>query len=266
MSPMLRNMLEATLDADTIHQLGKLKAVVKSWTLPSYWENSRRLGAYRSKHVGERCFIIGNGPSLAKVDLRPLRNEVTFGLNRIYLLFEKIGFATTYYVAVNPYVIEQCAADIAALPCPKFISWNSRHDIPSASDMMFLRLRQGPRFCTDVVTEGVWDGTTVTYVAMQLAYYMGFRQVILIGVDHEFQTKGEPNALMTSEGGDQNHFSPDYFGKGFRWQLPDLQTSEQAYHLARHHFQQHGREIVDATVGGKLQVFHKVSYERVIAV
>jgi hypothetical protein len=107
----------------------------------------------------------------------------------------------------------------------------------------------------------VFEGSTVTYVALQLAFHMGFSEVILIGVDHSFNTKGAPNLTITSDGDDPNHFSPEYFGKGFRWQLPDLEASEQAYVMARDAYEKSGRIILDATVGGKLPVFPKVKYE-----
>ncbi len=54
-----------------------------------------------------------------------------------------------------------------------------------------------------------------------------------------------------------NHFDPNYFGPGFKWQLPDLQTSEIAYALAKKNYETAGREIVDCTVGGALNVFRK---------
>jgi hypothetical protein len=109
---------------------------------------------------------------------------------------------------------------------------------------------------------GVWEGATVTFVAMQLAYYIGFSKVILIGVDHSFKTKGDPHKKVVSVGSDPNHFDPNYFGKGFKWNLPDLETSEYAYSLAKKAFGEDGREIVDATVGGKLKVFKKVKYRQ----
>ena len=55
----------------------------------------------------------------------------------------------------------------------------------------------------------------MTYVALQVAFYLGFEQVILIGVDHNFATKGKPNTTVVSQGDDPNHFNPAYFGKGF---------------------------------------------------
>jgi hypothetical protein len=100
----------------------------------------------------------------------------------------------------------------------------------------------------------------VTYVALQLAYHMGFEQVILVGVDHSFITQGSAHQEVTSQGDDPNHFSPRYFGKGFRWQLPDLETSERAYRMAHQAYRAAGRQVLDATVGGQLQVFPKVDY------
>jgi hypothetical protein len=95
---------------------------------------------------------------------------------------------------------------------------------------------------------------------MQVAYYLGFQKVILVGVDHSFVTQGKPHTTVVSQGDDPNHFDPQYFGKGFRWQLPDLETSEMTYRIAKWQFENTGREIVDATVDGKLQVFPKVDY------
>lgn len=86
----------------------------------------------------------------------------------------------------------------------------------------------------------------------------------MIGVDHNFETKGPANQEVVTEDEDPNHFAPNYFGKGFRWQLPDLYRSEIAYRLARLAFEQNNREIVDATVGGKLDVFRKANYEELL--
>ncbi len=226
---------------------------------PQYQASIKRILALKDKHKGERCFIIGNGPSLNKTDLTLLRNEVTFGSNRIYLLFDEIGFSTTYFLSVNRLVIEQCAHDIESLACPKFIGWHARDLISFTKDMMFLLSRPEMAFHSDI-TGGVVEGATVTYVAMQIAYYLGFDKVILVGVDHSFTTQGKPHASVTSQGDDPNHFHPQYFGKGFRWQLPDLEASEQAYIMAKEHFEKTGREILDATIGGKLRVFPKVDY------
>lgn len=227
-------------------------------------ESIRRLAALKDVHKGKRAFIIGNGPSLKRTDLSKLKNEFTFGMNRIYLLFPELGFTTTYFCSINDLVIEQFHEDILALPIPKFLAWRShRHfspQLPITQLPTFIYTSYtGPRFAK-TVTGRVWEGATVTTFALQLAYHMGFEKIILIGVDHNFASKGEANKIVVSDGDDPNHVSPNYFGKGVRWQLPDLDTSEVGYIMAREAYHKAGREIVDATVGGKLTVFPKVDY------
>jgi hypothetical protein len=221
-----------------------------------------RLKELKDSQRGKRCFIIGNGPSIQLTDLSKLRSETTFGLNRIYLLFSKLGFSTTYLVAVNWLVLEQCLKEIMSLSMIKFLPWTFRkHLNPNMlGNTVFVQDERREKAFTTDARRPLWQGATVTFVALQLAYHMGFEQVILVGVDHSFSTPGKAHSEIVSQGDDPNHFSPDYFGKGFRWQLPDLETSELAYSLARQTFEADGREIVDATIGGKLTVFPKVDY------
>lgn len=249
--------------------LNRLPDLASAYLHPWRRASMRRLGALKDIHRGKRCFILGNGPSLRQIDLLKLSGEFTFGMNRIYLLFPELGFTTTYIVSINDLVIEQYADEIMALSIPKFLTWRARRffqretfDIQrSKSDMptFLYTTYTGPRFACNAAGR-LWEGATVTYVTLQLAYHMGFEQVILIGVDHNFVTKGDPNQTVISEGGDPNHFASNYFGKGFRWQLPDLKTSERAYRMAHAVYLASGRQIQDATVGGNLTVFPKVDY------
>jgi hypothetical protein len=229
-------------------------------------ESIRRLAALKDIHKGQRAFIIGNGPSLKNTDLSNLENEITFGLNRIYLMFPELGFSTTYLVSINDLVIEQCAAEMLGVDIPKFLSWRSHRFFknlptvqPSNHPTFLYTSYDLPRFSPDARGR-IWEGATVTNVALQLAFHMGIQQVILIGVDHSFASKGPANTTVVSEGDDPNHFSPAYFGKGFRWQLPDLETSEIGYRMARQAYEGAGRQILDATIGGKLTIFEKADY------
>ncbi len=116
------------------------------------------------------------------------------------------------------------------------------------------------RISVPKITGRIFEGFTVTYVALQLAFHMGFNEVILVGVDHNFVTQGPANQAIVSQGDDPNHFAPDYFGKGFKWQLPDLVGSERAYSMARDAYSLAGRRVLDATIDGKLAIFPKVDY------
>lgn len=232
------------------------------WLSPRWWESSAELHRLRNRHVGQRCFILGNGPSLRQTDWSLLRGEITFGLNRIYLLFSEMGFAPTYFVAVNSLIVEQCAADIRALAMPKFVAWRARRWLVEDPRVIFLDTDyRGKAQFSKIASRRIFEGSTVTYVALQLAFHMGFQEVILLGVDHRFQTQGPPNAMVESAGEDLNHFSASYFGKGFRWQLPDLNASEAAYRMARTAFESEGRRVLDASRGGQLTVFPKVALE-----
>jgi hypothetical protein len=186
-------------------------------------------------------------------------------MNRFYLAFPELGFQTSYFVSVNTLVIEQCWQDLLQLRMPRFLSWRSRNcfrEKPPAEVMFLHTTYTGAGFSRDVRGR-LWEGATVTFVALQLAYYMGFEEVILVGVDHSFSAQGKPNQTVVSQGDDADHFDKGYFGKGFRWQLPDLDTSEQGYRMARKIFTAAGRRVLDATVGGKLEVFPKVEFDKV---
>jgi hypothetical protein len=257
----LWRIYSGTLDVQTNEDSNRIRGL--GWFFqPSGVISRFRMRRYQNLHLGKRCFIVGNGPSLNQMDLQLLRNEITFGANRIYLIFPKIGFQTTYYVSVNRLVIAQCSKDIENLQMPKFISWYARNDISFKTDITFVRDPHDRELgFSKIPVWHVCEGATVTYVAMQLAYYMGFKQVILIGVDHSYATTGQPHKTVLSAGKDPNHFDPNYFGRGFRWQLPDLETSERAYGLAKINFEQDNREILDATIAGKLDIFPKVDYQ-----
>ena len=219
----------------------------------------KRLRSFQDVHCGARAVIIGNGPSLNKMDLSFLKDEITFGMNRIYLGFEKYDFTPTYYVAVNPLVLEQSMQEIRNIPAQRFLSARAAAFMTESDDFILLKSLDSPLFSRDPA-EGIWEGYTVTFVALQLAYYMGFEEVYLIGVDHHFEAPGKPNEEIVACGEDVNHFHPAYFGEGVRWHLPDLVNSEYAYSLARFAYEAVGRSVYDATVEGKLNVFPKVDY------
>ena len=231
-----------------------------------YFKHSSSLAKFHNIHKGEKCFIIGNGPSLNRMDLSLLEDIKKFGLNKIYLLFDRVDLNLSYHVAVNPFVISQAHKEIDHLECASFVSYlPSKELLKSSIHVNYIFTEGGARFFQEDITGLISEGSTVTYVALQIAYYMGFQEVFLIGVDHNFTCSGEPNEEQHLKGKDPNHFDEGYF-QGMDWHLPDLASSEMAYCLARYYYTRHGRKIYDATVGGKLDVFPKISYEDAIAI
>ncbi|GAA0856803.1 hypothetical protein GCM10009114_20080 [Aliiglaciecola litoralis] len=192
-----------------------------------------------------------------------MQRETTIGLNKIFLGFKKFKFYPNYYVCVNKKVLEQAQQDIKQLTCRKFLS-NRCGNLFQNDYLTHVIDTSAPsaRFCKNIESN-IEEGWTVTYAALQIAYYLGFKEVFIIGMDHSFQYNGAPNAesIMTQK--DPNHFSDEYFAKGCTWDNPDLKNSERSYEIARQVYENSGRRIYDATVGGNCDVFEKVDYTSV---
>ncbi len=222
-----------------------------------------RLTSLRNRHIGQRCILVANGPSLNEMDLSFLRNEITIGLNKIFLGIKKFHFYPRYLVAVNYKVINQSYKQIQALNCVKFINQNNNGFLLEDALTYHINTFDPPeRFCNDI-TKGVHEGWTVTYVALQIAYFLGFKEVVIIGMDHRFQYVGQPNEPHKLDGLDSNHFCSDYFGGGQVWDNPDLEHSEESYRIARAEFEKDGRRVIDATLDGACQVFEKQDYRSI---
>jgi hypothetical protein len=87
---------------------------------------------------------------------------------------------------------------------------------------------------------------------------MGFKRVALVGADHNFAVKGAANKAVIASERDESHFDPNYFSGGVKWQLPDLAESEIWYGRARQVYEVCGREIINCTDGGELEVFDRL--------
>lgn len=221
---------------------------------------------FRNRHEGERGVLVANGPSLNDMDLSFLRHEICIGLNKIFLGFRRFRFYPRYYVAVNRKVIEQSVEEIKALSAVKFISSRGKDLIGENALTYLIETANRPeRFYHDIA-EGVQEGWTVTYAALQIAFFLGFKEIVIIGMDHRYFYSGEPNQAQVLEGEDPNHFSPDYFGGGQTWDNPDLARSGLAYRFARREFEKADRRIIDATLNGACSVFEKADYRKLFGV
>jgi len=213
---------------------------------------------FKDKHKGERCVLIGNGPSLNDTNLGLLKNETTIGLNKIYLLFPKIDWQPTYLTNYIRDVVDQAKEAYMDLTMPLFVSQEA---FQLVAKRKYPTYSYGPNrrftFSLDPAKD-VCVGFTVTYVALQLAFYMGFKKVVLIGVDHNFNYQGESSKWQVLDKEySGRHFVDNYFQKGQSWESPNLEMAEGHYRLANTVYNHFDREVVDCTVGGKLEVFRK---------
>lgn len=225
-----------------------------------------RLAALRDAHAGERCVVIGNGPSMRGFALERLAGLRTFCLNRGYLMWQDQGLSPDFVVAVNRLVIEQFGGELAGAGGTLFAPWLLAHHFPPQADVIYFEERWDDAFIRDA-RRGLSSMATVTNTAIQLAWHMGFADVVLIGIDHHFSASagGRPHQTVVQDTDDADHFRPDYFAPGTRWHLPDLIQSERGYRLARAVFEADGRRIVNATPGTRLEVFEKACLADILA-
>lgn len=242
---------------------------------PSQW----RLAKLRNAHAGRRAFIIGNGPSLSPADLEPLKHEITFASNKIYLAFDQTAWRPTYYHLADLLVAEQNRDRINALRLPKIFArcvyqhFADRRDITWLDELPPLTGDEAPGFSRDCAV-GVYGGYTVIYHQIQLAWHMGIRDVYLLGVDYSFQRPGASGdsasdqsahgRLLTSNG-ERNHFHERYRAHGERWTEPRLDKQREAFIAARRAFEQAGGRLVNASRQTRLDVLPRIDFERAIA-
>lgn len=230
--------------------------------------NERRLIDLRDKFKGRRCFVIGNGPSLKGMDLSPLKSEITIGCNSLFLMFDRMGFVPTFYTVEDVLVAEDRAKELNSLSdttkvWPMDVRYCLKPDEHTVYCNFLRRYGSAPRFSDDFVKRVFWGGT-VTFLSLQLAYFIGAREINLVGIDHNYQAHTEKDELkgyqITSRTQDVNHFHPDYFGPGYRWHVPQVERMERSYVAAKSFCDAHSCRIINATVGGKLEVFPRVNY------
>lgn len=220
------------------------------------------LKKFINKHLGEDCFIICNGPSLNNTNLNLLNDYNTIGLNKIFLIFDKYKFDLDYLIAINPLVIEQSMKEYENMDIPVFlpkVSARAKH-----AHIHYIQTGGYFSFAT-TFDEKISEGYTVTFAALQIAYIMGFKRVFIVGADHYFKQEGKPNSEQTLKVDDENHFHPDYF-KGQKWHLADIAGNEIAYRVARKVYETSHREIYNATVGGHLEIFERMSYAEALSI
>ena len=174
-------------------------------------------------HQGKRAFLVGNGPSLSKAPFDLLANEHTFGMNRIALMFEKTDWRPTYFVGVSTLMVDTSlshyhldfldgigAAEIAFIwsGLSGMSSLNRRQNVVfiNCSETEHVEVHKASLdFWSDDVTGGVSKFGTSMFAAMQIAAWMGFDPLYLIGVDGSYQDyKGKD---------DPNHFDNEYRGE-----------------------------------------------------
>jgi len=214
---------------------------------------------FRNLHKGKRCFIVATGPSLKACDLDVLKDhhEICISMNSIYHVFSQTEWKPDYYVMSDYRGIDKCKDILDDLPIKKkFLSDASESFWSIHHENNVFRYHQHYEYCSDRLPKFSDDfsmrsyiGTTVTYTCMQLAVYMGFREIYLLGVDFSY---GENDSNQK-----YGHFyqENEIVAVGFVRQV------ELAYKAADKYTRERGIKIYNATRGGKLEVFERVNFD-----
>lgn len=217
-----------------------------------------RILGYHNRFAGQKAVILCNGPSLNDVDFDRLAGHFCFGLNKINLLFERTSFRPSCIVAVNGLVINQNRVFYEQTDIPVFLDGIAARNVAFQPNHVHLCCYEDG--FSRSVEKYISQGGTVTYVAMQLAFYMGFSEVALVGCDHFFAAAGAPHSTALHGEADVNHFHPDYFANQL-WHAPDLAMSEASYRQALACFEEDGRVLVNASTQSALDVLPRSSLD-----
>lgn len=218
----------------------------------------------KDSHNGERCFIICTGPSLTLDDVLKLRNEFTFGMNSICKLFSTTDWRPSVYGIQDLHVYDKLTDELSKLNentlcfigdnikksrkvSDKWIKYplnTAYHDYDKT-----VRHKYYANF-TDDCYKVVFNGYSITYSLLQIAVYMGFKEIYIIGADNNYSGQGKQHFI------EHGHFASDADLATFRLNA--------AYECAKKYADEHGIKIVNVTRGGMLEVFPRKSLEEVL--
>ena len=236
-----------------------------------------KIRKYKNINAGKRCFIIGNGPSLTISDLDRLAGEDGFACNRIYGLYDKTEWRPKYYCSQDYKVLEQIQDDLefAADNCEEvFLPYNFKglyseellrkdnvnlfyHPYVSvySSDGTYP---EGLMPFSDDISRQIYDGLSITYGMMQIAAYMGYKEIYLIGIDHNYPMK---NGVVDVCQSYAEGIKPIDMSTQFP---PELLLCEVSFREAKRYCEAKGIKIQNATRGGKLEVFERMELDELI--
>lgn len=229
----------------------------------------KQIATLKGIYAGKRCFIIGTGPSLTVSDLELLSDEITFATNRIYELFEKTKWRPTYYVNQDHNLLQTFEDKIKNVEAElMFLPVDYKEHFKGEKYRFFVLKHKEfypykAPFSTDI-SKYLAQGFTVTYGAIQIAMYMGFTEIYLLGIDHNYNifrdAKGRP-IRQKQAGGSYAEGMQSYVNMN---NLPRIEETTIAYETAEAISKKRGVKIYNATRGGKLEVFERIKLEDVL--
>lgn len=217
----------------------------------------------KGKYKGKRCFITCTGPSLTIDDLEKLQGEYVFGMNSICLIHDKTDWKPDFYGIQDTKVYERVKdsllnTDNGIVFAPYL--YKKRYHTPNNWVYfhicgsyhlyeMFYKHQYFAKFSADCYNT-VYDGYSITYSILQLAIYMGFDELYLIGADCSYLGKKQHFI-------EHGHSNPSF-------EALATQRLLASYKEAKEYANAHGVKIVNVTRGGCLELFPRLKLEDVL--
>lgn len=228
----------------------------------------KAVSPYRNCHKSQKCFIVGNGPSLKAEDLSRIHNLgiASFGCNRINLIFDQTAWRPTYYFISDSRIMKSFPDQIDGVPeTHRFFPGRFQSEGNKGiyyREIQFDYEHEG-RFSIDAA-KGIYPAASVTTEMIQFAYYMGFSEIYLIGVDFSYAVTQKLDSKTYSYQGENNYFIPGYLKPGEVADMPNINANLLGFKAARETIEANGRRIFNATRGGKLEVFERVDLDQLL--
>jgi hypothetical protein len=228
----------------------------------------RSLKVLKNIHAGERCFIIGNGPSLRAADLTKIQEhgDLSFAFNRIFHIFPDTPWRPTYYISQDEKMLAGSVEEVNAIHVrKKFIPIEMKwyYDITVSGTTPFHIVKEAEEGIdfSENVAKYVANSKTVVYTAIQFAVYMGIHEIYLIGVDHHFHISQNDRGEIVVDPTVKDYFTDVYNQDKETLYVPNTDRSTLTFIAARKYADAHGIKIYNATRGGKLEVFERVDFD-----
>lgn len=229
------------------------------WARQTIERSRQRLRRFVSRRRSDTAVLVGNGPSLAKIDLALLEGQDVYISNyairdeRLHRLARGVAVSNRFVARQEPHLFQ-------TTPLWKFHPLWLGDILRDTPETVYLNALGGALFFSEDAMQKIAWHSTVTFFWLQILYWAGYRKVCLIGADNAYrqQAGAREGDLIEQTAPDENHFDPEYF-RGKVWQAADTGRMADTYRLARHHFEADGREIVNCTIGGNLEVFRRAA-------
>lgn len=242
--------------------------------------NRKAIQCLKDKYKGERVFLIGNGPSLKAEDLESIKDEYSFGCNRIPLIYKDTTWRPTFYIGTDGELIHKKGYDLKLVEENKeteYIFLTTR-DFEVTADVsrtiyfpMIDRYEVPADFSYDICA-GVYDARTVVYMALQLIVYMGFKKIVLLGMDGGWPTKIGEDGRRIIDYDQPVHFSEEYDDEELKEFLNSwvdfnhlkecgLRDLVEVWSEVKYFLEKKDIEVLNATRGGRIEVYDRVNLE-----